>query len=269
MRAGGKRRAAALLMVLAAGCSQRTTAVVPEPEADLSPSPEFLSGQQTFLGGHPRVAIGHFNLYLAESVEIGTPADARYWLGMCDLRLNRAMAALDHFEAALRSPGSAEVQALSLLAAGYAAYRANDLDRALAHYYRIAGPMLGLVPADEVLFRKALAHRRRGEWTESASLFHRAFTEYPDSPRAQQARQEFERPERYFTCQIGWFTKRANADRLAQRARRIGFAAAVEAGRRRGQTGFAVVVGRHATFRDAIRTLTGLRQAGFEAFVTP
>lgn len=240
------------------------------PPVDTPPSAEFVAGQRALLAGYPAVALGHFNLHLAASAETPQTAEAHYWMGLCEVRLNHPREALEQFDRALQArDGSAQVRALTLLAAGQAAYLGNEFDRALALFDRITGPLGSLVPPDELAYQRALALRRLSRWGESATLFHQILTRHPDSPRRAEAARAFEFPHRYFTCQIGWFTGRENAEREAGRAQRIGFAARVEGGQRGGVAGYAVLVGQYGTFGDAQAASLSLRRAGFDAFVIP
>jgi len=263
------------LAVWSAGCRgpgtkpPPVTAVRPRAHGRGAPGPELVAGQQAFLGGHPAVAIGHFNLHQGEAAEDDGGDEVAYWLGLCELRLNHPRRALAYFDHALRPGAHDDVTALALLAAGHAAYRLHALGRALAYYDRLSGPLLERVPADETMYRRALTLRRSGRWDEAVALFRRVAVRFPNSPRAADARREANQPHRYFACQIGWFGKRRNADNLTKTARRLGFDAAVVPGVRKGGAGFAVMVGRYARFADAQQAVARLRRSGFDAFVVP
>ena len=260
------RPAVLAAVVLAAGCRGADV-------ADTSPvaatHPDMSAGQRAFLAGRSAEAMGYFRRARSHLHTGTSAAEIDYWLGLCELEMNRPGRALVCFSRALSGEAGPEVKGLILLAEALAHYRLHRFEKAIEACRRAEESAAGAVPADEVLYRRAVALRRLGRWEEAASLFREVASRFPEGPRAEEARRSADRRRRYFTCQLGWFEKRENAVNLQAAARRAGFEARLEPGLRNGRPGVAVTVGRYPAFNAALAALKRLHRAGFQAFVTP
>lgn len=144
-----------------------------------------------------------------------------------------------------------------------------DWPAAREAYAAAAARMPGESRRDVVLFRLGIACERTGQWGAALRWYDELVQRYPTSAAAQDARRRLSLRADHFAIQCGAFGVERNALELVTSLTRRGFEPYVRR-EPRGQTYLHVVlVGRYATYDEALRQLGALRQVVPNAVVWP
>ena len=252
------------LLVLLASCR-------PLPVLDPLTSHEFqrqtARAEAEFLNGDFRGAEALYHDVVRRAPSPRDKARARYWRGVCRLKLGRAGEAQSDFQSYLsdRSDSDLEFEAKEGLA---------DCAREQEHFDAAAERYESLAATTPTSSRKASLLRRLAECRSKAG----------DSTGARQARrmaaklgQSHETPSpkqpvaavKEFTVQLGAFSKRGSADELVKRLRTRGLPGEVLLRKVSGRPLYCVRSGQFSEKARAERHSQKLKRIGFDAIVVP
>jgi tetratricopeptide (TPR) repeat protein len=115
-------------------------------------------------------------------------------------------------------------------------------------------------PKDTVLYKLGLCYERSGRWSEAQGCYRGITASFPRGSYASAARRRLQLNADHFAIQCGAFRERSNAETLSSNLEREGLLAYVRR-ELRGRTAlYVVLVGRCATYDDALRQLAMVRQ---------
>ena len=240
-------------------------------EARLRSNELYEEGVRYYLAGQYDQGAGRLSQAASATDDSALRARASLFEGRCYLGLAQFHQAEQAFRRGL-SAGGAPAEAKAGLEVGLAdsLYGEERYREAADQYRRALQKHRDLVPADEATFKLALAYQRDGLWEAARREFAQLALHFPQSPRAEAAREYARSESRAFAVQCGAFSSAASADRLAGELRAQGFTPrTVPVTTPDGRTLSAVRVGKFRTWAEAVPMRSRLRAAGFEARITP
>ena len=115
---------------------------------------------------------------------------AQYHVGVSLLALGRPAEAEAAFQKVIETAGSSLYAPMARLGRAQALLQANRADDAIALLGELAADRAGLLPVDGVLMELARAYLKAGKPQDARATFKRIVDEFPESPYANDARQQ-------------------------------------------------------------------------------
>lgn len=193
----------------------------------------------------------------------------RYYSGLSALRLGRYAEAENIFRR-LETVRAREDFADQVTAALIdALYLQGFYEKALQETVRVMSRRKNSAMASAFYLKAARANLKLARWVKAGDLLRRLAEEYPMSFESDVARQLLEE-QQYFTVQVGSFTEKSLAQRLADElTRRQEYAFIVESRASDGRTNYRVRVGRLSNLRDAVTLEAKLAGLGYPTLIYP
>ena len=217
---------------------------------------------------------GHFGnaeaLYQGVAERAPSPRDrarARYWRGVCRLKLGRGSEARSDFQSYLSDPVDSGLEFEAREGLADCAREQEYFDEAAGLYESLAASTSPSSRKASLLRRLAECRSKAGDSTGAmqarrmASKLGKA-RETPDPERAAKADNEF-------AVQLGAFSKRRAADELAKRIRAHGLPGEVLPRQVKGRQLYCVRSGQFSEKPSAERHAQKLKRIGFDAIVVP
>ncbi len=110
---------------------------------------------------------------------------ARYYAGICELRLGKYDDAIDHFKSYSGKDVYSEPLAIMLEGDAYA--ETEDYDNAVKKYCKAAEKNPDFIVAPTALYKAGLVYIKLGDGKKAVEVFNKIKTQYPESTESQEA----------------------------------------------------------------------------------
>jgi TolA-binding protein len=164
-------------------------------QASIAPAPTVPGASQT-PGTFPtetarsEAALKAFEKIAAEFGSSTVGVTARYHTGVTLMSLGRYAEAQAAFEKTTADAGSSVYGPMGRMGRAQAQLMAGKFDDAIKGFTDLSGERDGALPVDGVLMQLARTYQKAGRTQEARATFKRVTDEFPDSPFAQDARQQ-------------------------------------------------------------------------------
>jgi len=211
---------------------------------------------------------------LAQQLLSGELADdqkneARYYLGLCELRLGQYAQSREIFTDLAKKNADKTLRDKAHLGLFDAYY----LDEQYEQAYSITQRLLEISPGSEFLsliyLKCARASLKLAMWDEARVCLNKIIDRFPDSLEAHAAKQ-FLNEKQYFAVQVGSFIERKRAENLTSELQQKGeYAYIVETVDRQDRRFYRVRVGQLALLDEAQKLKSELSKAGYPTEIYP
>ena len=194
-------------------------------------------------------------------------ARARYWRGLCRLKLGRPIQAKRDFEVCLTAAKGSDIEVLAEEGIADSARALGNFDAAEDRYEALADDLPRSTKKASLLFRLGQCQIQAGRTYRGKRNLEQAARMDPSLKTEVQDRLML--PQGRFTAQVGAFSKRSSAQDLAAKLKRKGLPAEVHERQVSGRRLYSVWSGQFRTKREAEQHAQKLKRAGFDAIVVP
>jgi TolA-binding protein len=140
----------------------------------------------------------------------------------------------------------------------------------IAEYYKkVIGDFSGNGYSSIAYLKLGESQRKQGKWNEAQESFSIVVRDYPFSLEAETAKEYLQKEEPFYTIQIGVFSKKENAQRLAKILKEKRYDASLEKSYKKDRLVYKVNIGHFNTKEQAEEEASQLRKEGFSAIVYP
>lgn len=241
------------------------TGPVPSPPVTAERGHEFARAEAKFLAGDFAEAEALYSDIVTRASLGPDKTRARYWRGVCRLKIGQTEQAQRDFERCLREPGGSELELKEGLAD--CARKLGRFHDAAHMYERLAKEVPPSRRKASFLYRLGLCQSQAGHAASGRKAFDAAAELDPDLRPVIQEQAAPRRAE--FAVQLGVFGKRDNAEALARRLKKAGLPAEVLVREIGGRRLHAVWSNRFDSKAKAERHAQYLKRIGFDAIVVP
>jgi tetratricopeptide (TPR) repeat protein len=165
-------------------------------------------------------------------------------------------------------PGSA-IKPEIILGIADSYYLQKQYDRAEEYYKKVIGDFSGNGYSSIAYLKLGESQRKQGKWNEAQESFSIVVRDYPFSLEAETAKEYLQKEEPFYTIQIGVFSKKENAQRLAKILKEKRYDASLEKSYKKDRLVYKVNIGHFNTKEQAEEEASQLRKEGFSAIVYP
>ncbi len=228
-----------------------------------------LDGERAFRDRRYPLAVEQLTAFLGEAESRPEAARALYVRGMAlalSEQRTRAYADLQHAAADRRDPQIAS-RARGML--GVLHFEDGHWEEAAREIASATSALPSEPPVDALLFRLGVCRERLGQWGNVQPSYRRIVTEFPSGPYGALASRRLELNADHYSVQCGVFSRPNGASALVEKLRTSGFSASVRREARSGAVQHVVVVGRYATYAEAINALARVKGIVPEAVLWP
>lgn len=205
-------------------------------------------------------AIDQLSRFLSQVDQGPEVAQALYIRGMSHAQAGLRPAAYADLRRCVALPGEQDVTWRSYIVLGTLHFEDQQWAEAARDLRAAVTRMPNVSPKDAVLYKRGLCYERSGHWSEAQGCYRDIATGFPGGRYAAVARRRLQLNADHFAIQCGAFRERDNAETLSRSLGREGLSAYVRR-ELRGRTAlYVVLVGRYATYDDALRQLAMVRQ---------
>ena len=206
---------------------------------------------------------------LSEELTDGQRDEARYYLGLCDLRLGEYVQAREVFSELTEEKANDTLRDKAYLGLFDTYYIDGQYEQA----HHIAKRLLKISPRSEFLsliyLKCARTSLKLASWSEARTYLNKIITQFPESLEAHTAKQ-FLNEKQYFAVQVGAFIERKRAEKLANELQQEGeYAYIVETVDQQNRTFYRVRVGQLALLDEAQKLKSKLSKAGYPTEIYP
>lgn len=231
--------------------------------------PVLVAGEQSYRAKQYDSTVERLSSFL-NAVQVGPEAArARYVRGMALAMLGRRPAAYSDLERAARQSADADIAWRANAVLGVMRFEDENWVAAAAALTAATSHMPQQAPLDALLYRLGLCYERTGRWAAAPATYRRILSEQPNGAYSGLANRRLQLNADHFAVQCGVFSQPPTADRLAADLQQKGLPAYVQREVRNGQTCRVVLVGRYATYPEAISGLARVRGYVSDAVLWP
>ncbi|RMF85286.1 MAG: hypothetical protein D6744_01665 [Planctomycetota bacterium] len=250
-----------LMVVVVVGCADRLSPA----QADL-----LERGEQAYKSQRYAEAADRLGEFLG-AAPAGRPERARalYVRGMALARAGRRAEAVADLERCVRTRGDEESvwRAYVVLATIY--YEDRDWSRAAGALRAAVSRMPAEPPKDTLLFRLGVCYERLGRWSDAHLAFRELVRSFPKSSVARDAQRKLARNASHYAVQAGVFSSKSNAERQVRMLRDHNLPAEIRLESHNRTPRYIVLVGRYATYEQALQQLAAVKAFVPDAVIWP
>jgi tetratricopeptide (TPR) repeat protein len=253
------RTAFILVVPFLVGCSQLTASQQATLEAGIK-----AYDQQNYTASVERLST-----FLDEVKGKPESSRAAYVRGMSQAKLNKRAEAYTDLRLATEAPADPDTvwRAYVMLSTLY--FEDGKYDSALRMAAAAVGGMPNKPPRDAMLYREGVCYERLGRWDDARKPFEQVAQEFPETTFGRAGQRRLTLNATHFAVQCGSFANIRNADTLRERLRQAGFQTYTRQEPRGATTTHVVLVGKYASFNEALSQLTAVRKHVPDAVLWP
>ncbi len=252
---------AALLSVVLSSCATN------RPVRWSAPPDSYTDAESLFLLGEFEQSFHRFETFMARNRRSPYVSDARYWAGICALKLGNVKKAKAYISRTYARPRTALLGNLALIGLADCDYMENRFSTASSRY-RQALDSAGTQRA-RVLYQLGMCSNRLGKLRDAQKHFREVTAAYPGTKHADLAEEKLKFTGSVFSVQLGAFDSRENAETVRSQIARRRFSPYIQPISRGGKLLHCVRVGRFKTWKQANDVLRKLKSIGFDAVIVP
>jgi Tfp pilus assembly protein PilF len=212
-------------------------------------------------------AFQRFETFMARTPRSPFVSDARYWAGICALKLGDVAKARSYISRTYKRPRTAQLGSLALIGLADCDYAKGRFTDATAKYNR-ALDMAGIQKA-RILYQLGMCDNRTGKLREAEQRFRKITTSYPNTKYADMAKERLKFSGTIFSVQLGAFSDRENAEDIRTKLARRALSPYIQPLNRKGKILHCVRVGRFKTWKQANEVRKKLKALQFDAVIVP
>lgn len=253
--------ATALLSVALSSC------VTSGPVTGPTPPDSYTDAESLFLLGEFEQSFLRFETFMTRNGRSPYISDARYWAGICALKLGNVKKARAYISRTYARPRTALLGNLALIGLADCDYMENRFSAASSKY-RQTLDRAGTQKA-RVLYQLGMCSNRLGKLRDAQKYFREVTATYPGTKHADLAEEKLKFTGSVFSVQVGAFDSRENAETVRSQIARRRFSPYIQPISRGGKLLHCVRVGRFKTWKQANDFLRKLKAIGFDAVIVP
>lgn len=188
--------------------------------------------------------------------------EGRYIMGLSFLKLGDYPQARKNFEFLLENYSTVKRREQILLGIADSYYLGGEFEKAEQCYVELLKAFSDTDYASIAYLRLGLCQKNQGKWQEAVSSFSKVVRDFPLSLEAEAARDCLKDKTSCFSVQVGAFSKRENAQRLADLLIKKGYDAYIEKTCHGDKLIYRVRVGKFNTRNDAQQEAAELKKEG-------
>lgn len=244
-----------------------SSCVTSGPVTGPAPPGSYTDAEALFLMGEFEQAFRRFETFMARTPRSPYVSDARYWAGICALKLGNVEKARSYISRTYKRPRTALLGNLALIGLADCDYAKGRFAAAASRYDRaLAGA--GTQKA-RILYQLGMCNNRIGKLRGAEQLFREVTSSYPNTKYADMAEEKLKFAGTVFSVQLGAFSSRENAETIRTKLGRRSFSTYIQPINRKGKILHCVRVGRFKTWKQANFVLRKLKAIGFDAVIVP
>ncbi len=228
------------------------------PDSPFAPQAQFRIGQYYYLKGDYEQSLKDYRKLLELHPQSSLAPASQYWIGSMLLAQKEYGEARTEFEKILENYSQSNYLDWAQVGIGNSYTSERNYSLALIEYIKVIENYPESNILNLVYFNLGECYQREGKEKEALEVYQRLITECPDSLEASKAQERVSALQRKFlpsagrySVQVGAFSERARADRLAQRLRDKGYDTYIMTITIEGRRFHRVRVGRLATEAEA------------------
>lgn len=217
-------------------------------------------GRQLYEDKRYSGAIVELSKLLREQPDDPAVARAYYLRGMSHAQMGNRVEAYRDLNAAVDSGADATATREAYVVLGTLHFEDRAWADAAAALREAANRYPSTPPKDVILYRLGLCYERLSRWGESRGPFAEIVKHFPDSNFADAAARRLRVQPEHYAVQVGAFYERENAETLRFQLERDGLTAWLRTEPRNRQTMYVVLVGRFASYDQALGQLAMIQR---------
>ena len=194
---------------------------------------------------------------------------ALYIRGMSLARAGRRADAVTDLERCVRTTGDPESVWRAYVVLGTIYYEDRNWSRAAGALRAAVTRMPPEPPKDTLLYWLGACYERLGRWSDAKVAFSDLARSFPSSPVAADANRKLARNADYYSIQAGAFAVEDNATKHARWLRERNLPAEIRSETQNRTPRFIVLVGRYATYDQALQQLGSVKAYVSDAVIWP
>ncbi|NQT95807.1 MAG: SPOR domain-containing protein [Candidatus Omnitrophica bacterium] len=192
-----------------------------------------------------------------------------YLMGLNFLKLKDADEARKSFTFVLENYPDSSLKSELLLGTADSYYLGEDFRMAEEYYKRLLMTSKGIDYASIAYFKLGKAQQKQGKFKEARSNFSKVVRDYPLSLEVNEAKECLKASAQFFSVQVGVFSKRENAKRLADTLTSKGYDPYIEKIYNNDKLAYRVKAGTFSSRGRAQTLADKLEREGFSVRIYP